>query len=112
MRTFGGVMLAKAERETEGAKEAESSPASATTPMMRQYLEAKAQCPDAVLFFRLGDFYEMFSEDAVRAAEILQITLTARSKGADKIPMCGVPYHAARRYIAKLIEAGLKVAIC
>ena len=84
----------------------------ALTPMMRQYLEAKAQVPDAFLFFRLGDFYELFFEDAVRAAELLNITLTARSKGADKVPMAGVPYHAARRYVARLVEAGHKVAIC
>ncbi len=82
------------------------------TPMMRQYLEVKAQHPDAVLFFRLGDFYEMFFEDAVRASEILQITLTSRSKGPDRVPMCGVPYHSARRYIAKLVEHGLRVAVC
>ncbi|GMU05752.1 DNA mismatch repair protein MutS [Corallococcus caeni] len=82
------------------------------TPMMRQYLEVKALHPDTVLFFRLGDFYEMFFEDAVKASELLQITLTARAKGADKIPMCGVPYHSSRRYIAKLVEHGLKVAIC
>ncbi|HYX93284.1 MAG TPA: DNA mismatch repair protein MutS, partial [Myxococcaceae bacterium] len=80
--------------------------------MMRQYLEVKALHPDAILFFRLGDFYEMFFEDAVRAAEILQITLTSRAKGAERVPMCGVPYHSARRYIARLIEAGLRVAIC
>ncbi|NBD11081.1 DNA mismatch repair protein MutS [Corallococcus silvisoli] len=82
------------------------------TPMMRQYLEVKALHPDTVLFFRLGDFYEMFFEDAVKASELLQITLTARAKGSDKIPMCGVPYHSSRRYIAKLVEHGLKVAIC
>jgi DNA mismatch repair protein MutS len=82
------------------------------TPMMRQYLELKALHPDSVLFFRLGDFYEMFFEDAVKASELLQITLTARAKGADKVPMCGVPYHSARRYIARLIGEGLKVAIC
>ncbi|MCI0569317.1 MAG: DNA mismatch repair protein MutS [Myxococcaceae bacterium] len=80
--------------------------------MMRQYLELKAQNPDAVLFFRLGDFYEMFFEDAVHCAGLLGITLTARAKGADRVPMCGVPYHSARRYIAKLIEQGLRVAIC
>ncbi len=84
----------------------------AQTPMMRQYLETKAQHPDAILFFRLGDFYEMFFEDAVKAAEILNITLTSRSKGSERIPMCGVPYHSAKRYVARLIEAGLKVAIC
>ena len=84
----------------------------AATPMMRQYLEMKARAPDAFLFFRLGDFYELFFEDAVRAAEILQITLTARSKGAERVPMCGVPFHAARRHVARLLEAGHKVAIC
>ena len=84
----------------------------ALTPMMRQYFEVKALHPDAVLFFRLGDFYEMFAEDAVQAAEILQITLTSRAKGTDRVPMCGVPYHSSRKYIARLIERGLKVAIC
>jgi len=88
---------------------AELAPA---TPMMRQYLAVKAQVPDALLFFRLGDFYELFLEDAKVAAEILQITLTARSKGDAAIPMCGVPYHAARGYVAKLLEHGFKVAIC
>jgi DNA mismatch repair protein MutS len=83
-----------------------------TTPMMRQYLETKARYPDALLFFRLGDFYELFFEDAVTAAEALQITLTARAKGDDKVPMCGVPHHAARGYVAKLLEKGFKVAIC
>ncbi|WP_242340204.1 MULTISPECIES: DNA mismatch repair protein MutS [unclassified Anaeromyxobacter] len=82
------------------------------TPMMRQYLETKARYPDALLFFRLGDFFELFFEDAVTASEALQITLTARSKGDDKVPMCGVPHHAARGYVAKLLEKGFKVAIC
>jgi DNA mismatch repair protein MutS len=86
--------------------------AQAATPMMRQYLETKARYPDALLFFRLGDFYELFFEDAVAAAEALQITLTARAKGDDKVPMCGVPHHAARGYVAKLLEKGFKVAIC
>jgi len=80
--------------------------------MMRQYLEVKARYPEAILFFRLGDFYEMFFDDALKASEALQITLTARSKGDDKVPMCGVPYHAARGYVAKLLERGFKVAIC
>jgi DNA mismatch repair protein MutS len=84
----------------------------AATPMMRQYLETKARYPDAILFFRLGDFYEMFFEDALTASEALQITLTSRSKGDDRVPMCGVPYHAARGYVAKLLEKGFKVAIC
>jgi DNA mismatch repair protein MutS len=86
--------------------------AQAATPMMRQYLETKARVPDAILFFRLGDFYEMFFEDALVASEALQITLTSRSKGDDRVPMCGVPYHAARGYVAKLLEKGFKVAIC
>ncbi|MGV3620639.1 MAG: DNA mismatch repair protein MutS, partial [Archangium sp.] len=86
--------------------------ASNLTPMMKQYLEVKAAHPQALLFFRLGDFYELFFDDAVKAAEVLQITLTSRAKGAERIPMCGVPYHAVRRHIAKLIGVGQKVAIC
>src|SRR5512133_3770612 len=83
-------------------------------PMMRQYIEIKAQYPDAILFFRLGDFYEMFLEDAVKASRILDITLTSRNKNSDgaDVPLCGVPFHSANPYIAKLIEAGEKVAIC
>jgi len=84
----------------------------APTPMMRQYWETKEKHPDAILFFRLGDFYEMFGQDALTASEALQITLTSGSKGDDKVPMCGVPYHAARGYVAKLLERGFKVAIC
>lgn len=80
--------------------------------MMRQYQEIKAKYPDAILFFRLGDFYEMFFEDALEASRLLQITLTARNKGENKAPMCGVPYHAANSYIAKLTKLGRKVAIC
>jgi len=82
------------------------------TPMMKQYIELKSQYPDAILFFRLGDFYEMFFDDAQKAADVLQIALTSRSKGSEKVPMAGIPFHAARRYIARLIEAGFKVAIC
>jgi DNA mismatch repair protein MutS len=92
-----------------GEGQAADAPA---TPMIRQYLEAKARAGDAFLFFRLGDFYELFFEDAVRAAELLGITLTARSKGEGRVPMCGVPFHAARRYVARMLEAGHKVAIC
>ncbi|MFT3707411.1 MAG: DNA mismatch repair protein MutS [Archangium sp.] len=80
--------------------------------MMKQYLDMKAAHPQALLLFRLGDFYELFFEDAVKAAELLSITLTSRAKGLDRVPMCGVPHHSARRYIARLIEAGEKVAIC
>ena len=82
------------------------------TPMLRQYFEAKAQARDALLFFRLGDFYELFFEDARLASELLGITLTARSKGEDRVPMCGVPFHAAKGYIARLVAAGHKVAVC
>jgi len=84
------------------------------TPMMRQYLEIKADYPDAILFFRLGDFYEMFLDDAVKASRILGITLTSRNKNAEgaEVPLCGIPYHSCAPYIAKLVEAGEKVAIC
>ena len=80
---------------------------------MRQYRDAKEAYPEAILFFRLGDFYEMFNDDAVVAARELGLTLTSRNKGAaDEVPMAGVPYHAAHNYLAKLIAAGHKVAIC
>ncbi len=105
-------MLEPAEVTETPAPPPELIDVSTLTPMMKQYLEVKAIHPQALLFFRLGDFYELFFDDAVKAAEILQITLTSRAKGAERIPMCGVPYHAARRHIAKLIGAGEKVAIC
>ena len=84
------------------------------TPMLQQYLEIKEQQPEAILFYRMGDFYEMFFEDAVEASRILGITLTSRSAKdeANRVPMCGVPYHAAQSYLAKLIQAGRRVAIC
>ncbi|WP_270520484.1 DNA mismatch repair protein MutS [Enterococcus asini] len=83
------------------------------TPMMEQYLGIKAQYPDAFLFYRLGDFYEMFNEDAIKGSQILELTLTSRNRNADDpIPMCGIPYHAAQGYIDTLIEQGYKVAIC
>src|SRR5271163_5089679 len=92
---------------------ANSSMSEFSTPLMRQYAAIKKEHPNALLFFRLGDFYELFYDDAILAARELQITLTARNKekGVD-IPMCGVPYHAAEGYIAKLIRKGFKVAIC
>ncbi len=84
-----------------------------TTPLMQQYHAVKKQHPTALLLFRLGDFYELFFEDAVVASRILQITLTSRNKEKGQaVPMCGVPYHAAENYIARLIRAGHKVAIC
>lgn len=83
------------------------------TPVMQQHAAAKEACPDAIVFFRLGDFYEMFGEDAVRAARLLDLTLTSRNKGKpDEVPMCGVPHHAAHGYIARLLEQGEKVALC
>ncbi|HIJ96920.1 MAG TPA: DNA mismatch repair protein MutS [Desulfuromonadales bacterium] len=83
------------------------------TPMMRQYLEIKSGYPDAILMFRMGDFYEMFLDDALLSSRILDIALTSRNKGSgDEIPFCGVPFHSVSPYIAKLIEAGHKVAVC
>ncbi len=90
-----------------------SPPVTTLTPMMRQYLEVKAQHPGALLMYRMGDFYEMFFEDARAAAPILEVQLTARHKGTEsEVPMCGVPHHALEGYLAKLLGAGLKVAIC
>jgi DNA mismatch repair protein MutS len=83
------------------------------TPMMQQYEAIKKEAREAVLFFRLGDFYEMFGQDALEASRILDLTLTSRSKGEiNPVPMCGVPHHAAENYIARLTKAGKKVAIC
>src|SRR5699024_2067436 len=82
------------------------------TPMMKQYFSIKDNHPDSLLLFRLGDFYELFYDDAITAAKVLESTLTSRDKSQDPIPMCGVPYHSARGYIAKLIDNGYKVAIC
>ena len=84
------------------------------TPAMRQYFDAKRQYRHALLFFRMGDFYEMFYEDALVASRALDLTLTSRSKDASgtAVPMCGVPYHAADGYIARLLRKGYKVAIC
>jgi DNA mismatch repair protein MutS len=91
-----------------------SSLALPQTPAMQQYLRMKAEHPDALLFFRMGDFYEMFFEDAVVAAKALEIALTSRSKDRDgnPVPMCGVPYHAASAYIARLVRQGFRVALC
>jgi len=78
------------------------------TPLMQQYLNIKAQYPDVILFFRLGDFYEMFGDDAIKAHPILEVILTKRQN----VPMCGVPYHSVNNYIRKLVKAGFKIAIC
>jgi DNA mismatch repair protein MutS len=94
-------------------RKAEEGNMNQITPMLRQYLDIKSVHPDSILFFRLGDFYEMFFEDAEKASRILGITLTSRGNhNGSKVPMCGVPYHSARSYILKLIDEGLKVAIC
>ena len=91
----------------------DASSSSPTTPLMRQYHSIKQQVPHALLMFRLGDFYELFYEDAVTAARELEITLTARNKEKGQpIPMCGVPYHSAEGYLARLIQKGYRVAIC
>ncbi|MBL9109567.1 MAG: DNA mismatch repair protein MutS, partial [Myxococcales bacterium] len=91
------------------AKERDAS----ETPLMRQYLTAKRGHPDALLFFRLGDFYELFYEDAVVAAKALDLTLTSRNKNAeDSVPMCGVPHHAAASYVQRLTDMGHRVALC
>jgi len=86
---------------------------SALTPMMQQYLEMKEKYKDCILFFRLGDFYEMFFQDAEIASRELEITLTGRNCGLEeRAPMCGVPYHSADSYVSRLIKKGYKVAIC
>src|SRR3954470_21180731 len=91
----------------------EADPAAGASPVMAQFFEAKARQPDALVFFRMGDFYELFFEDAQKASAALGITLTARGEhGGQPIPMCGVPVHAAEAYLAKLIRAGFKVAVC
>src|SRR5687768_3375966 len=92
---------------------ASTEPAGAT-PAMRQYFDAKRQYRDAIVFFRMGDFYEMFYEDALTAARALELTLTSRSKDSTggAIPMCGVPFHAADGYIARLVKKGFRVAVC
>ncbi|MGY5853092.1 MAG: DNA mismatch repair protein MutS [Candidatus Thorarchaeota archaeon] len=82
-----------------------------TTPMKRQYLQLKKQYPDGIMMYRLGDFFEMFNEDAIKASKVLDIVLTSRGEGVDKWPMCGVPHHAVEGYIARLLEAGHTVAI-
>src|SRR5262245_34717904 len=83
------------------------------TPVMQQYLRIKAEHPNTLLFYRMGDFYELFYDDAKRAAQLLDITLTSRGQSAGRpIPMAGVPYHAATNYLARLVRLGESVAIC
>ena len=88
-------------------------PPARATPMLRQYFEMKNRVPDAILFYRMGDFYEMFFEDAREAAPLLGIALTARHRDSDiEAPMCGVPWQSADHHIARLVAAGRKVAVC
>ena len=83
------------------------------SPMMQQYMAIKEKCKDKILFYRLGDFYEMFFDDALTASRELELTLTGRDCGLEeRAPMCGVPYHSCEAYIARLIEKGYNVAIC
>ena len=83
------------------------------TPMMQQYVDTKKQYKDCILFYRLGDFYEMFFEDAITASRELEITLTGKNCGLEeRAPMCGVPYHAVDSYLSRLVKKGYKVAIC
>jgi len=84
----------------------------AISPMMQQYHDAKAMCGDALLFFRMGDFYELFYDDAKQAAQALGLTLTSRDKSSNPIPMAGFPHHQLDGYLAKLIRQGFRVAIC
>ena len=83
------------------------------TPMMQQYLQVKMQYEDCILFYRLGDFYEMFYDDALTASKVLDITLTGKNDGTEeRAPMCGVPFHAVDSYLSKMVEHGYRVAIC
>jgi DNA mismatch repair protein MutS len=110
------AQIAQDTADTPGAPSTAGSRARITsrlTPAMQQYLEFKDQHADALLFFRMGDFYELFFEDAEIAAELLDLTLTSRNRNDENpIPMCGIPYHALRPYVARLMEAGRKVAVC
>ncbi len=97
----------------ESAKELPEVATEALTPMLRHYLEVKAAHPDALVFYRMGDFFELFYDDAVTAAPVLEVTLTARHKGREnEAPMCGVPHHALDAYLGRAVRAGFKVAIC
>lgn len=102
-------MEKKIENSFENSSKMQDSSSALQTPAMKQYLEIKKKYPDGILFFRMGDFYEMFLEDAITASKILDIALTKRQ---NQIPMCGVPYHAAENYIAKLIQTGQTVVVC
>ena len=92
---------------------AKNNKKNSVTPMMAKYLETKEQYKDCILFYRLGDFYEMFFDDALTASKALEITLTGKDCGLEeRAPMCGIPYHAADTYLNRLVAKGYKVAIC
>lgn len=97
--------------EPDAAHHAPAKPQGELTPFMRQWSAAKRENPDALLFFRMGDFYELFYDDAVVASRELQLTLTARDRER-QVPMCGVPYHAVESYLARLLRKGYRIAIC
>ena len=97
----------------ENSKEEKNKKQKKPSEMMQHYLAVKEKYKDCFVFYRLGDFYEMFYDDAIKASELLDLTLTARDSGLDeRAPMCGVPYHAVDTYISKLVSLGEKVAIC
>jgi DNA mismatch repair protein MutS len=106
------TLSASAAEARAAARPPRDEEAGRTTPMMEQYLRAKAEAPDALLLFRMGDFYELFGEDAVTASRVLGITLTSRSKGEGALPMAGVPVKAYEGYLQQLIRAGFRVALC
>jgi len=106
MTSSSGKNMPDKEQKNKGAED--TRPQAGLTPLMQQYRDIKANYPETILFFRLGDFYEMFGEDAVKSAPLLEVVLTRRQS----VPMCGIPYHAANSYIKKLIKAGEKVAVC
>src|SRR5215813_14934654 len=113
--SHGGPDSARApmSKASNSASSVPGSPWAAHTPMMQQYLRVKAEHPDKLVFYRMGDFYELFYDDAERAAPMLDITLTSRGASAGApIPMAGVPYHAIEQYLAKLVRLGESVAIC
>jgi len=113
MRNHNANLPVPSSRERVPVSETLANPASSHTPMMQQYLRIKSQHPDVLLFYRMGDFYELFYEDARRAAALLDITLTARGQSAGQpIPMAGVPFHSVEGYLAKLVRKGESVAIC
>ena len=93
-------------------KDGETGASVTTTPLMTQYIQVKTKYPDAVLLFRVGDFYETFGEDAVKASRALGITLTSRNNGGSDVELAGFPYHSLDVYLPRLVRAGYRVAIC